>query len=93
MKCSAAGNIDYFEGQLRDETGSLRLVGFDASQQQKMADHQEQQIPITLENCEIRKSRYSDTMEVVIRKSTAVMPSPKKLDTVSYTHLTLPTKA
>lgn len=47
-----------------------------------MATHHEQQQPITLENCQIQKAKYSENMEVLIKQSTTILTSPHKLDNV-----------
>ena len=78
MKHSVAGK-SYFECQLADETSSLRVVGFDAAQQQKMAVHQQQDQAIIVENCEVKKARYGDSMEVVLKQATAVQCSPREM--------------
>lgn len=81
MKQTGIGK-SYFECQFADETSTVRMVGFDTAQQQKMAEHQEQQQTISVDNCEIKKSRYGDSMEVLLKQSTAVECSPRKLASV-----------
>ena len=88
MKSTAAGNSSYFEGQFSDETCSLRVVGFDALQQQKLAQHQEEEQAIMLENCEVKKARYGDSMEVLIKQLTTVVESPRKLENVVTSEIT-----
>ena len=73
MKSAAVGKSSYFYGQLSDETSSMRVVGFDQLQQRKLAEHHEKKQAITLENCEIKKSRYGEDMEVMIKQNTAVL--------------------
>ena len=46
---SSAGKNGYFEGQLADESTSIRLVEFDISQQHQMATLHDAKKPITLE--------------------------------------------
>jgi len=35
---------------------------------------------ITLENCKIKKARFSDDLEIIVKPSTKISASPKKLD-------------
>lgn len=58
------------------------MIGFDVLQQQKLSEHQEDEQAIMLENCEVKKARYGDSMEVMIKQSTTVVPSPRKLEKV-----------
>ena len=53
MKNSARGKSTYFEGQL---SRSVRVVGFDQQQQEKMTHHFENKTPIVLDNCQIERS-------------------------------------
>ena len=81
------GKVGYFEGKLADETCSLRIVGFNTSQQRQLSTNHDQHNSITLNNCEIQKSKYGEQMEVLLKSSTAIATSPKKIqiDTIAST--------
>ena len=81
MKNSARGKSTYFEGQLSDDTRSVRVVGFDQQQQEKMTHHFENKTPIVLDNCQIEKPKYTEEMQVLIKQSTKIATSPKKVET------------
>ena len=68
----------YFDGCIADNTTSMRLVGFAATQQKELATQYDKKQPVVLENCAIHKSRFSDSMEVVLSSSTKVATSPRK---------------
>ena len=70
----------YFDAKVVDEEARIRLVGFSSSLRKRMASMEDKQQPITLENCRIKKARFSDDMEVIIKPSTKMSASPKKLD-------------
>ncbi len=79
MKQPAAGRNLYFEGQLSDETGKIWIVGFNQEQQQKLLNMQETATTVTIENCEIKKARYSDCMEAIITQSSQLDKSPRTI--------------
>lgn len=53
-----SGKSDYFEGQLSDETSTVRMVRFKAAQQAQLSAYHEQQDSITLENCVSKKAQW-----------------------------------
>lgn len=86
---SSSGKTAYFEGHLTDETTSLRMVGFNTLQQKEIAAFQDQKQTVTLDDCQIQKSRYGAQMEVLLKQSTSILSLPKKLhDVVSSSPLT-----
>ncbi len=82
MKTPTKGTSDYFVGELADESTTLRFVGFDPKQQLKIS--QSQNKPISLINCEVKKSLYkADNFEILVSPSTSVAFSPRRLDVSS----------
>ena len=72
----------YFEGELaRRDTAAMRIVGFNTKLQQELSE-QVQEGPVTLENCTVQKSKYSDSYEVLLNNSTKIGNSPKKFEHV-----------
>ena len=65
----------FYDGTICDETCSRRLVGFHSKQRDTLATMS--RTAVTLDNCTIKKSKFSDEMEVVVNHSTNVCKSPK----------------
>ncbi|SMN02645.1 hypothetical protein SPONN_1545 [uncultured Candidatus Thioglobus sp.] len=71
--------MSYFEGKLADDKASIRLVGFNKAQHHELEAHCKEGDMVTFENCQIQKSKYNDNMEVLLKQSSKVLSSPKKL--------------
>ena len=72
-------NSHYFDGIITDGTSFLRIVGFSSEQQKKLSAFFESGQPAHLENCEVKKSRQGDKLEVMLKKFTDIQKSPKKI--------------
>lgn len=68
----------FFQANLRDNTSSNRLIGFDSWQWQELSKHNKPDA-IQLDNCAIQKSIFSETMEVVVNSKTKLSLSPRKI--------------
>ena len=53
----------------------MRVVGFQGSHSEKLADLQEKSESVTLENC---KARQCDDLEVVLKSNTSAHKTPMK---------------
>ena len=73
-------NGKYFEGRLADDETSVRIVGFDTTQQKELAAKMNSKKPVQLHNCSIQKQYRAEDMEVVVRGSTQISTSPRKYD-------------
>ena len=73
----------FFDGLLSDETSKIRLVGFQGMQQRKLDDYHQKNIPVELANCEVKPARQGEGYEVMLKSSTVIKQSPKKLDVAS----------
>lgn len=49
-----------FDGRISDGTKSMRLVGFDTVKQRELAARHDKNQPVSLQNCNIQKSRVGD---------------------------------
>ena len=78
MKISNSGH-EYYVGTIADDGRILRMVGFDDRTQGKLAAANKTNTAVHLSNCQIRRSSYDNGLEVIVRKTTSVEPSPKKL--------------
>ena len=68
----------FFQANVRDNTSSKRLIGFESWQWEALSKHNNKPDAIQLDNCAIQKSRFSETMEVVNNK-TKLSLSPRKI--------------
>lgn len=73
-------NSIYFDGVVSDGTSHLRLVGFTTEQQKKLSTLLEAKQPAYLTNCELKRNRQGDKMEIILKKFTTIGKSPKKID-------------
>ena len=76
---------NYYEGKLSIiEHSSQRFVGFKKSQQAKLKELMDNQQPVYLEDCEIKKAKRGNSMEILLKSSTTIHKSPKKFDTTVF---------
>ena len=61
-------NANYFDGNMTDGTTNLRFVGFNTEQQKKLSSLFKSREAAHLTNCEIKRSRQGDKLEVMIKK-------------------------
>lgn len=69
----------YFEGTITDGSTNLRLVGFSSDQQKKLASFRDQHKPTHLQNCEVKQSRFGDKLEILLKRFTAIVDSPRDI--------------
>ena len=72
----------YFDAKLTDGAKHLRIVGFQGEQRVKLADFQEGAKSVALLNCEVKKARQSEELEVILKSASRVESSPKKFEGV-----------
>ena len=68
---------------LADNTSKVRVVGFEVHQQKKLNELYQNNVPIQLVDCEVKKARHGQGYEVLLKSSTQIKESPKKLDALS----------
>ena len=68
---------------LSDGTSKVRLVRFSTKQQKLMEDFMVQKQPIQLTDCEVKRARRGDQMELLLKTNTAICGSPKKIEVLS----------
>ena len=73
----------FFDGLLADESSQIRLVGFQGMQQRKLNDFHQRNVAVALENCQVKPARQGEGYEVMLKTSTIIKESPKKLDVAS----------
>ena len=66
MKDSKNGKSKYFNGKICDGKTSARFVCFDKKMHEKLSNITEKKQPLVLSNCEVKESKYSTGLEVVV---------------------------
>ena len=73
---------EYFEAKLTDGLKQMRVVGFKGGHRKRLASFEaESQGSVSLQNCQVKKARQSDELEIVLKSSSCVEASPKKFAT------------
>ena len=73
-------NAVYFDGKLTDGVKQVRLVGFSPNHQRTHSNYKQLKRSIQLDDCEIKLSRQSHAMEVILKKVTKITESSKEID-------------
>ena len=84
MKKSTTGR-EYYHGKVTDGSSSFRIAGFNTKSQAKLAAISAAKSPVHLTNCDVKKSSYDDALEVILRPTTEIEPSPRKIDVPAVT--------
>ena len=91
MKNNASGTTKYFQGQMCDEKGSCRVVGFDAKIHKKLKEFHEKHAAVALGNCEVKEGRvvvgWRLSLETVLALSILLQSS--KLQRVNLTKVVM----
>ena len=78
MKKSKLNTCDYFEGKITDGQQCIRFVGFDKVIQQKFSTSYEKAEPVSLSNCELKRSSHSGDIQIMVKKYTSIDKSAAK---------------
>ena len=78
MKSNTVGTTKYFHAHLTDGNTTARVVGFDAKVHQRLCSFHERKEPVVMSNCEVKCSKYTNDLEVVVRNSCEFEKSPTK---------------
>ena len=70
---------DFFEAKLMDGELQMRVVGFQESLRERLAKSQEKEKSVSLQNCQVKHGRNSDELEIILKSSSRIQPSPKKI--------------
>ena len=62
-------NAELFEAKLTDGDTQMRVVGFSSGQRKRLASFEYSQEPVAIENCQVKKTRRLDELEVMLRSS------------------------
>ena len=72
-------NTAYFHGELADNTGHIRLFGFNTTAHKQLQKHYEAQTPVMLKGCNINVNSSTDNLEVKVLHKTKVQESKKAI--------------
>ena len=65
-------NTEYYDGQLVDGSGVIRLFGFSPEQHKKLQEHQKSEKPITLSGCSITTNKKTGNYELKLQTKTTL---------------------
>lgn len=68
---------EYFDAKIADGQTHLRVVGFRKEHRKRLAEFEQQAVSLT--NCQIKKSRTSEDLEIVLQHNSRVEKSPRKI--------------
>ena len=81
----------FFDGMLADESSRIWLVMFDAQQQRKLHEYRQNNVAVQPVNCEVKPCRQGEGYELMLKNSTQIKESPKKMDMASLRVNSMPT--
>ena len=76
----AGKSCDYYDGRISDDNSSLRFCGFSSSARRKLEECYESNEPVLLSGCEIKKSRQTDGLEIVVKTRTKISKSQRSFE-------------
>lgn len=68
----------YFNAVLSDGDKNAKLVGFSKYQRDELKQFEENEKPVSINKCKVQRGLYTDKLEVKMRSSSVLCPSPKK---------------
>ena len=68
----------FFDGMLADHTARVRLFGFDSFQQRKLDELHQRRLPAEISDCEVKRSRYHEGFEVMLKNSSKIKESTRE---------------
>ena len=60
----------YFDGELTNGETIIRVVGFDKKQREKLQSYCDQQLPVTIKDCQVQQNIFKIKLEVVLKRNT-----------------------
>ena len=76
---------NFFEAKMTDGDKNMRIVGFHTDQQNQMTRFYESKSSVAIANCELKNSKFSNDLEALLKTSSTIECSPKKIK-LSSTH-------
>ena len=76
-------SCSYLDGHLTDGKRTMRVLGFDAGVRRKLVEFEDSKKAVALTNCEVKKARRGEDLEVLVTKKTEVEKSEKVFEVKS----------
>ena len=76
----AGKSCSYYDGEISDDHSSLRFCGFSATTRRKIEESYENNEPVLLNGCELKKSRQRDGLEILVKTGTEISKSQKSFE-------------
>ena len=73
----------YFDGHITDGKATMRVFGFDSGVRRKLVEFEDSKKAVALTNCEVKKARRGEDLEVLVTKKTEVEKSEKVFEVKS----------
>ena len=71
---------DYFYGTIQTESSDiLRFVGWNKKQHEAIQTYHDKKSTATLDHCKIQIGKRSSRPEIILKETTTILPSPKKM--------------
>ena len=70
----------YFDGEVTDGKATMRVFGFDCGVRRRLIEFEDGKNPLVMSNCEVKRSRRGDQLEILLSKHTEVEKSAKVFD-------------
>ncbi len=77
----------FFEAKLADGEKQLRVVGFSLGHRKRQSSYQDKMAPMSLQNCRVKCAKQSGDLEIILKSSSLIQPSPKKFSTSKVAQL------
>ena len=77
----------YFDAKLTNGEKHLRIVSFQGEHCTRLAEYQEGSKSVALLNCEVKKARQSEELEVILKSASRVEESLKKFKAVDISKI------
>ena len=83
MRSSKSSSCSYFDGEITDGKATMRFFGFDAGVRRRLVEFEDSKKAVTLTNCEVKRARRGENLEVLVSKKTEVEKSEKVFEVES----------
>ena len=79
-------NVDYFEGELADNTGKIRLFGFDRPLHEQLQSFQSSKQAVAVNGCNVTQNKKNSTFELKLPKNTKFAKAKCQIDVAEDTN-------
>ena len=62
------GGYPYFDGEITDGKGTMRIYGFDSNVRRKLLEFEGNKHAVSMSKCEVKKNRSGEELEVIYYK-------------------------